>query len=610
MAFSPDGRLLAGTSEDRLPHMEGRMGGGGAIDLPRGPATPDPSERASLVIWDVARTTELLRIDIKGTHPDHLAFSPDGRSLVAPFCDRTIRFYDVGSGHESSRLEVDGCGQCTMAFSPDGRILATADDTNDSRTATIHLWDLPRKAEIRRLSVQHDPHELVFSPDGKTLASAQWEKLIRLWDVDTGREKNAVPTHRTSVAGLVISPADNSVITGGFDRVIRKWDPETGRELAVLGTHSQTAYELAISPDGHFLISSSVDIGKEARLTDLTGGPDAHRVLTINPGSRGKGVAFSPDGRLAFTSGKISEVARGQEVAMLLDEAGKPFHPWADARFLPDGTGLVATDGGDIWAWGVTGGRPIRKLVEAPGRAQSLAVSPDGRLLLVGGQTSERIQLWRLPTAREVESNMRHDSALVVAAFSPDSRLIVSGSGSDSTKEDPSVRVWEVASGQEVRRFEGHRAGVNSVAFFPDGRRVASAGSDAIAMVWDLALQGDGRAIPGDPSAPLDLEGLWAELGRDAAHAYRAIWRMSAAADQAVSFLADHLQPIRPDDPDRDTSLGPIAKGETLRRLRAIAVLDKINTPAARRVLQRLATGLEGARETRDARAALRRAGP
>jgi hypothetical protein len=47
-----------------------------------------------------------------------------------------------------------------------------------------------------------------------------------------------------------------------------------------------------------------------------------------------------------------------------------------------------------------------------------------------------------------------------------------------------------------------------------------------------------------------------------------------------------------------------------LRRLRAIAVLDKINTPAARRVLQRLATGLEGARETRDARAALRRAGP
>ena len=85
---------------------------------------------------------------------------------------------------------------------------------------------------------------------------------------------------------------------------------------------------------------------------------------------------------------------------------------------------------------------------------------------------------------------------------------------------------------------------------------------------------------------------------------------MSATPDQVVPFLAERLHPIRPDDPEKDTSLGPIATGETLRRLRAIAVLEKINNPASRRLLERLATGLEGARETRDARAALRRTVP
>jgi hypothetical protein len=74
-----------------------------------------------------------------------------------------------------------------------------------------------------------------------------------------------------------------------------------------------------------------------------------------------------------------------------------------------------------------------------------------------------------------------------------------------------------------------------------------------------------------------------------------------------MPLLSDRLKPIRWDDPDKDTSIGPKAIGETLRRMRAIAVLEKIGTPEARRVLGRLVTGLDGARETRDARAALRR---
>jgi hypothetical protein len=234
----------------------------------------------------------------------------------------------------------------------------------------------------------------------------------------------------------------------------------------------------------------------------------------------------------------------------------------------------------------------------------SVAVSPDGRYLVAGVDAA--VRLWHLATGREVRTRMRHDAGYAVAAFSPDSRLIVSGCGYDMTGDDPSVRVWELASEQEVRRFHGHRAGVYSVAFFPDGRRVASAGSDAIAMVWDLALGADDATDNPRPSGRLDLGRLWAGLGGDAARAYRAIWRMTANAEPVVPFLAARLKPVRQDDPDKDTSLGPLATGETLRRLRAIAVLEKIDNAPARLLLATLATGLDGARETRDARAALR----
>ena len=104
----------------------------------------------------------------------------------------------------------------------------------------------------------------------------------------------------------------------------------------------------------------------------------------------------------------------------------------------------------------------------------------------------------------------------------------------------------------------------------------------------------------------MNADQLWTELATDANRAYRAIWTLVASPELAVPLLSDRLKPIQSDDPTKDTSIGPIATGETLRRLRAIAVLEKIGTPK-RRVLGRLATGLDGRRETRDARAAWRR---
>ncbi len=184
---------------------------------------------------------------------------------------------------------------------------------------------------------------------------------------------------------------------------------------------------------------------------------------------------------------------------------------------------------------------------------------------------------------------------------------MASGSGDYTQSVDRSVRLWELVSGSEVRRFDWHRAGVTRVVFLPDGRSLVSSSADATAVVWDITGLGRARPLPTKAVSPAELQSLFSSLaGDDAVQGYRAVWALAAAPEQVVPFLAGQLKPIDMHE-RKDATLGPIASGETLRRLRAIAVLEKIGTPEARLVLERAASGLEGARETRDAKATLRR---
>ena len=317
---------------------------------------------------------------------------------------------------------------------------------------------------------------------------------------------------------------------------------------------------------------------------------------------RTSGLCFSPDGRFAGAGGKIWEAATGREVAILRDEKGKEFSPWSPATvaFTRDTTGLIWTDGTAIRLWDLASGRSRPIARPASTEIAAIVPSPDGRFVAAG--VGSVIRVWHIDSGREVVQISGHGEDSLTLAFSPDGRLLASGSGGFRSGKDCSVRVWELASAREVRRFNGHRAGITAVAFFPDGRRIASSSSDATAMVWDLSRP------KGAPLAPLELDALWGDLADgDAGTAYRSIWTLTAVPDRTVTFLSERLKPISSDDPAKDTSLGPVATGETLRRLRAIAVLEKIGTLEAHRVLERLATGLDGARETRDARAALRR---
>jgi WD40 repeat protein len=506
-----------------------------------------------------------------------------------------------------------------LAFSPDGSILAAGTDVKvrgDFSIATIHLWDVARGRELRRIHAhQQWVHSLCFSPDGKTLASTGVGPVIGLWDVATGREAFPQSGHQSYVRDLVVSPADGTVFTGGYDGTIRRWDPRSGKQLEITARFTTPADVLAISPDGECLLIGGSQGGRfvlwsAAERREIRRFP---RLVERNPVRH---VVFSPDGKTVASERRIWDAGSGRVLVTFRDRDEQNNHSanFFSIVYSPDGKEVITAENEGIRIWDIASGKEARWAVRAKIRSEPVALSPDGRLMATGGviarfqggEVDPPIRVWELASGQEIATLEGHEESTRGLAFSPDDRILVSSSGTYHSENDATVRAWDVASGRELRRFDGHRGAVWAVAFTPDGRSVVSASEDGTALVWDVS---DLRAhqMAAEPLTAEQIRARWDELASDDAHvAYRASWALSVPS--AVSFLRDRLS-AAPSPTHKRTSIteGPVGPPELLRTLRAIASLERVGTPEAREAIETLAHGDPAALETREATSTLAR---
>ncbi|MFN0092528.1 MAG: WD40 repeat domain-containing protein, partial [Acidimicrobiales bacterium] len=388
LAWSPSGQRLA-------------AGGGGANVRDGGDA--------SIVLWDLARDRrrgdEVRRLAGHPSPVEGLAFRSEDRLLSAG-SEHTVQLWDAAGswrelrGHEQSfcgpgstpEREWDQrfCAVWGVAWRPDGARVATA-----GFDRTVRVWDRAG-SELLRIEDRHvtpwaTPNwdndwlrRLAWSPDGALLAAGSDDFAVRVWDAATGAVRHVLRAEGYTNS-LAFSPDGGRLAAGGQANAVELWDVATGQRTR-LGAHGpvKAGAESAVSavawrPDG--AVVASVGYDEALRLWDANGG----QADEVQLPARATGLSFSPDGRriaAALTNGAVALYDPAALAAAPVTLTNRPL-PLMGLGWSPDGRRLaVAAIDGVVTIWNVAERRaetaPFRKNL-----AFDLAFAPDGASVAV-----------------------------------------------------------------------------------------------------------------------------------------------------------------------------------------------------------------------------------
>ncbi len=313
-------------------------------------------------------------------------WEPSSSTTISKETISRISQFDVLEGHEG--LVV------FLSFNPQGTVLASS-----SADGSVRLWDVASRTEFAAFPHGHEAMGLSFSPDGALLASGGTDGVVRIWDTASGAMLQALEGHAWGIRDVAFAPDGQQLASSSVDQSIRLWQVGEDTEVAVFRGHSSEVLALAFHPVGRWLASGSTD--KSVRIWDIQQG-DQVQVLEGNKEGV-LDVSFSPDGSsLAACGGGL---AGQDDTTRLWDtrswektaELTGQHSPVVACEFTSQGDLLISRAGeGELWFWEPQTGELLATLEAPPSPTPAMAMSPDGRVLALGGMDG-RIHLYGIP---------------------------------------------------------------------------------------------------------------------------------------------------------------------------------------------------------------------
>ena len=461
----------------------------------------------TLKIWD-AKSRDLIR-----TIPAHagnlysLAWTPSGSTLASAGADGIVKLWNPATGKLQSaiaaRLASDKklLPAFSCVFNGDGSTLAVGYGESSSESAHGELvFYNAREGKVKRVAWRNSAiFSLAFSPKNNLFASGGSDGVLRIWDATAGSLKFERDHSIEPISSLAFSPDGRSVAYGSWDKKVRVWEIG-GETTRVLIGHNAIVQAVAFSPDGSTLVSSGID--RRVISWNVKADYATRETATLKLASRA--LAFAPGGStLAVGSWSAIELRGPKTLETTGNFEERP--RWTTTlSYSPDGKMLAAAGGTDglIFLWDTRSGRLLRALKGSATIVHQVLWSPDGSLVAGVCGRDQRTGKFPIPVWRASDGTLAHnlpqqDAPVLSIAFSPDgSTLAVGGSDRLGPQKRGQIKMFQLKTGGLVRVIFAPADGTDALAFSSDGKTLLSAGNGAdgtgILVLWNAQ---NGRAI-------------------------------------------------------------------------------------------------------------------
>nr|MBF6613202.1 PD40 domain-containing protein [Chloroflexota bacterium] len=518
-SFSPDGRFVLTAGVDGTAKIwesgSGRVArtlasGSGSVAAavwsPDGKFVATGGAGGAIRIWNASSAQILYTLQTGANSVASLAYSPDGRSIAAGTGSGIAQIWDAGGAGQLRAFKVGIGSLSSVAYSPDGRLIAIAD--TDGRAG---LWDSGTGLQTRALL--DDPkvplNSIAYAADGRFIAIAGFDGKATVIDASTYQQ-----IYRLSINGqvndIVFSPDGQSIAaTGGAGTAI--WTAATGQVVRLLNQEYQQS-SIAFSPDGRYIVtaSNSIDallggilggstnntatdvLGRSTRYTAMVWDATGDRELPTLSGHTDAiwTAAYSPNQRYVATASqdgttRIWDANSGQSLSTLKGHSrGVDSVAWS-----PDGrTIATASQDGTVKIWDSSNWQELRTLRGHTDIVRSVEYSPDGRTILTASDDATA-RVWDAATGQEIFKLCCHNTAVFSAAYNPDGSLIA------TVSLDGWIKIWDAVTGKTLHQFQNtadassQGSFVRSATWSKDSRYIAIASSTGKVLVWDVNLE-------------------------------------------------------------------------------------------------------------------------
>ncbi|MHC4451252.1 MAG: WD40 repeat domain-containing serine/threonine protein kinase [Planctomycetota bacterium] len=359
-----------------------------------------------------ARTGDVLQFLAGDASVGRVAFSNDGRWLLAIYANRRLRAWDVGAGRAPHTISGHESFVYGVSFSPDGRrIVSGGWDGFATKPGNIRIWDAASGEPVASWGAPDRIVEsLVVTPDGGRIFACgrgvadDWEaNALEAWDAETGESLSA-PAGDFAQVTLTV---DGRVLAVAEIDVVRLFDAATMNPLGSL-QHTAPIESIAFRRDGERVAAVTDDGALRVWALDVKR-PEADKPLIDVPRrsdavlGHGTKLRYSRDGTRLFRTSRVDHVVRVTDAE--------------DDRLVDSMRGH---------------GAPVFDVI----------VAPDSDRVFTGGDDN-RVLIWEAGSLEQIVALSGHQSYVFALALSPDGKTLVSGSG------DGTLRVWNGESARD-----------------------------------------------------------------------------------------------------------------------------------------------------------------